>query len=163
MNFHNESSELVKIIQDDDLNDKNLAILDDVSINRKPNQDKQISNKTYVDDSIGGDKIVRFNQTLDNYLKLSVGNDVYNLMKFDKVQITDTTIIKYRNSGGYFLQHWFIKSNDKNNNAKLQNFIRSTKTNSPTDNSGATSSPPFGNSFMCIEPRSGNSASGNVL
>ena len=39
---------------------------------------------------------------------------------------------------------------------KIQNFIRSTKTNSPTGNSGATNLPPRGDSFMYIETSSNN-------
>ena len=42
-------------------------------------------------------------------------------------QITDTTKIKYPNTGGYLLQNWVIKCNDKNNNGKIQKFIKSTK------------------------------------
>ena len=41
-----------------------------------------------------------------------------------------------------------IRCNDKNKNGKIQNFIKSTKTNSPTGFSGAESLPPIGNSFM---------------
>ena len=44
--------------------------------------------------------------------------------------------------------------NDKNNNGKIQNFIKSTETNSPTGCSGATSLPPIGNSFIYIEASS---------
>ena len=64
--------------------------------------------------------------------------------------------MKHPNSGGYLLQNWIIKCNDKNNNGKIQNFIKSTKTNSPTGDSGATSLPPIGSSFMYIEASSGN-------
>ena len=112
--------------------------------------------KKYADDSIGEGTILRFNQNLQNYLKVSVGNDTNNLIKYDKIQITDTTIIKYPNTGGYLLQNWIIKCNDKNNNGKIQNFIKSTKTNSPTGYSGATILPPIGNSFMYIETSSNN-------
>ena len=54
------------------------------------------------------------------------------------------------------LQNWVINCNDENNNGKIQNFIKSTKTNSPTGDSGATRLPPIGNSFMYIETSSGN-------
>ena len=37
--------------------------------------------------------LVRFNQTLQNYLKVSVGNDTYNLTKYNKLSITDITEI----------------------------------------------------------------------
>ena len=53
--------------------------------------------------------------------------------------------------------------NDKNNNGKITNFIKSTKTISPTGSSGATSLPPIGNAFMYIETSSNNSGSNNVF
>ena len=102
-----------------------------------------------------------FNQTLQNYLKVSVGNDFYKLTKYDKIKINDTTIVKYRNTGGYLLQNWVIKCNDKNNNGKIQNFIKSTITNSTTGHSGATNLPPIGTAFMYIETSSGNH--GNIV
>ena len=58
--------------------------------------------------------------------------------------------------GGYLLQNWNIKSNDKNNDGKIKNFIRSTETNSSTSESGATSLPPNGNAFLYIETNSDN-------
>ena len=70
--------------------------------------------------------------------------------------MTDTTFIKYPNNGGYLLQNWNIIANDKNNNGKISNFIKSTKTNSPTGDSGASSLPPIGDSFMYIETSSNN-------
>ena len=87
-------------------------------------------------------------------MKVPVGNDTYNLTKYDKIQITDTTIIKYPNTGGYLLRNWFIKCNDKNSSGKKQNFLKSTKTNSPTGCSGAESLPPIGNSFLYFEATS---------
>ena len=103
--------------------------------------------------------LVKFNQTLQNYLKVSVGNDTYNLTKYDKIKLTDITIMKSPNTGGYLLQNWVIKCNDRNNNGKIQNFIKSTKTNSPSSYSGATSLPPIGDSFMYIETSSNNHGS----
>ena len=55
-----------------------------------------------------------------------------------------------------------IKCNDKNNAGKIQNFLRSTRTNSPTGDSGAASLPPVGDSFMYIET-SGNNHGSNVF
>ena len=72
------------------------------------------------------------------------------------MQLTDTTIIKTGNSGGYLLPSWRIFCNDKNNHGKITNFIRATKTNSPTAKSGATSLPPIGDAFMYIETTSNN-------
>ena len=76
------------------------------------------------------------------------------MTKYNKIQLTHTTIIKYPNNGGYLLQNWNIRCNDKNKNGKIQNFLRSTKTNSPTGDSGATSLPLIGDSFMYIETSS---------
>ena len=52
--------------------------------------------------------------------------------------------------------------NDRNNNDIIQNFIRSTKTSTPTGNSGAIVTPPIGDSFMYIET-SGNNFGPNVI
>ena len=71
--------------------------------------------------------------------------------------------MKASNTGGYLLPYWKIICNDKNNNGKIQNFIKSSKTNSPTGNSGATSLPPIGTAFMFIETSSNNSGSINVF
>ena len=91
-----------------------------------------MANKKFVDESIGGGNILGFNQILKNFLKVSVGKDLYNLSKYDKIQFTDTSIMKYPNTGGYLLQKWVIKCNDKNNNSKTQNFIKSTKNKQPS-------------------------------
>ena len=64
--------------------------------------------------------------------------------------------MKVGNSGGYLLPSWRIFCNDKNNNGKITNFIRATKTRSPTSDSGATSLPSFGDAFMYIETSGGN-------
>ena len=64
--------------------------------------------------------------------------------------------MKAQNTGGYLLPYWKIICNDKFNNGEIQNFIKSTKTNSPTDDSGATSLHPFGTAFMYIDTSSGN-------
>ena len=45
-----------------------------------------VTNKKHVDDTI---QEVRFNRTLQNYLKVSVGKDIYNLTKYDKIQFFD--------------------------------------------------------------------------
>ena len=63
----------------------------------------------YVDIHLNNNNIVRFNQSLQNFLKVSIGNDTYNLNKHDKIQITDTTVIIFPNTGGYLLQNWNIK------------------------------------------------------
>ena len=151
IDFYDEASDLVKNNQDKDFNDIKLTKLDSITVNRAPTSDNEVSNKKYIDDSIGEGTLVRFNQTLQNNLKVSVGNDTYNLTKYDKTQLTDITEIRSPNTGSNLLQKWIIYCNDKNNNSKTDNFINSTKTNSPTGKSGATSLPPIGNSPMYIE------------
>ena len=54
------------------------------------------------------------------------------------------------------LPGWRIFCNDKNNNGKIQNLTKSTKTNSPTGDSGATSLSIIGDAFMYIESSSNN-------
>ena len=61
--------------QDNEFDKHKLTSLDSVSVNRNPNSDNELANKIYIDDSIGKVTIVRFNQTLQNYLKVSVRND----------------------------------------------------------------------------------------
>ena len=64
--------------------------------------------------------------------------------------------MRYANIGSDILQKWNIKCNNKNNQARISDFLKSTKTNSPTGYSGAESLPPLGNSFMYIETSSNN-------
>ena len=155
IDFYNESSDIVKNNQDNDLNDNKLTNINSITINNNPTDNNHVSNKKYIDDELDKNTMVRFNQTLENYLKVSVGSNIYNLTKYDKIQLTDTTIMKHPNSGGFLLQNWNIKCNDKNNNGKIQNFVKSTRTSS-TSYSGATSLPPIGSSFMYIETSSNN-------
>ena len=117
--------------------------------------------KKYVDDSIDEGTKVTFNQTLQNYLKVYVGNDTYKIGKNDKILVTDIIIIRHANTGGDLPQNWVIKCNDKNTNGKIQIFIRSTKTNSPAGDSGAMSLPPIGESIMCMETSFNNH--GNIV
>ena len=142
--------------QDNEFDNNKLTNLDSVTVNRNPNLDNELANKKYIDDELDKNTVLRFNQTLQNYLKVSVGNDTYNLTKYDKIQITDTTEMRYPNIGSDLLQKWNIKCNNKNNVSKVGDFMKSTKTNSPTGYSGATSLSPIGNSFMYIETSSNN-------
>ena len=94
--------------QDNEFDNSKLNNLDIVTVNREPKSDNELANKRYVDDSIGQGDVLRFNQTLQSYLEISVGNDTYNLTKFDEIQIADTTKIKYPNTGGDLLQNWVL-------------------------------------------------------
>ena len=162
LDFYNESNNLVKNNQDNDFNDNKLTNINSIIINNNPTDDNHVCNKKYIDDELNKNTIVRFNQTLQNYLKISVGNNIYNLTKYNKIQLTDVTIMKAGNSGGYLLQNWNIKCNDINGNGKITNFVKSTKTNSPSSNAGATVLPPIGSAFMYIET-SGSNSGDNVF
>ena len=56
-----------------------------------------------------------------------------------------------------------MKCNDKKGAGKIKNFLRSTKTNSPTGKSGATNFSPIGHSFMSIETSADNHGSNVYL
>ena len=71
IDFYNESNDLVKNNQDNDFNDNKLINIDSFQVNRNPISDNEVSNKKYIDDSIAEGTLVRFNQTLTNYLKVS--------------------------------------------------------------------------------------------
>ena len=156
LDFYNESSDMVKNNQDNDLNDNKLSNINSITINKNPTDDNHVSNKKYIDDQLDKNTILRFNQTLANYLKVSVGNDIYNLTKYDKIQIIDSTVMRVGNGGAFILPLWKIICNNKNNNGKISNFIRTTRTNSPTSQSGTTSLPPIGSAFMYIETSGDN-------
>ena len=156
LDFYNESNDLVKNNQDNDFNDNKLTNINSITINNNPTDDNHVSNKKYIDDELDKNTTLRFNQTLQNYLKESVGNDTYNLTKYNRIQLTDTTVLKAGNNGGYLLPYWRIVCNDKNNSGKITNFVKSTKTNSLTSESGATTLPPIGSAFMYIETSSNN-------
>ena len=59
--------------QDNAFDDNKLTNLDSVSVNRKSSSDNESANKKYVDESLGIGNILKFDQTLENYLKVSVG------------------------------------------------------------------------------------------
>ena len=101
--------------------------MDNITVNRNPSSDSEVSNEIIVDDSLGEGNILRLNQLLENYLKVSVGNDVFIPIEYDKKQTTDKTIRKYPNSGGYLLQQLTIKCNNETYYGKIQNFINQQK------------------------------------
>ena len=101
--FYNESNDLVKNKQDNDFNDNNLSNLDSVVVNREPGSDNGLANKKYINDELDKNTFLRIIQTPENYLKASVGNDTTNLTKYDKIQVTDITIIKLGTSRSYLL------------------------------------------------------------
>ena len=85
--FYDESKDLVKNNQDKDFNDKKLTNIYSITVNRRPISDNELSTKKYIDDELDKNTILRFNQTLEIYLKVSVGNDTYNLTRYNKIQL----------------------------------------------------------------------------
>ena len=156
IDFYNESNILVKNNQDNDFNDNKLTNINSITINNNPTDSNHVSNKKYVDDSLDINTIVRFNQTIQNYLKVSVGNDIYHLTKYNKYYLTDITSMISPNNGGFLLQRWIIECKDKNNNGKVSNFIKSTRSSSPTNDSGSDVLPPIGRALMYIETSGAN-------
>ena len=145
MSFYNEEVDLVENNQHNDFNNKKLTNIDSSTVNRNPTSDDEVSNKKYIVDELDKNTILRFNQTLQNFLT-----------EYDKIQLTDITAMKSVNTGAYLLPYWKNICNDMNNNGKITNFIKSTKSNSLTGDSGATCLPPIGSAFLYIETSSGN-------
>ena len=125
--------------------------MDSISVNRNPNSDNQLVIKNYLDNDLDKNTILRYNQTLESYLKVSVGNIKYKLTNNNKIQLTDKTVMRAGNTRGYLLLFWKNVCNDKNNRGKITNFKKPTKTKSPTGDSGANSSPPIGSSYLYME------------
>ena len=95
------------------------------------------------------------------YFKVSVGDSVYNLTKYNRREITDTTNIKAGMWAKYFLQTWCIKQRDENVSGKLKKIMRSTRTSWLTVDIGAPSITPIGDSFLYNETNGENSGDGN--
>ena len=100
--FYNEKVDLVKINQDNTFNVKKLTNIDSKTVNRNPALYNELTNKKYIDIELDKNTILRFNQTLQNYLKICFGNDTNNLTKYDKTQLIDVTEIRYPNNGDSF-------------------------------------------------------------
>ena len=73
--------------QDNEFDNNKLTILDSITVNRDPSSDNELPNKNCIDDSKGECTIMRFIQSLQKNLKVSVGNDIYHLTKYDKIEI----------------------------------------------------------------------------
>ena len=157
IDFYNESSDLVKNSQDNDFNNNKLTNINSITINNTPTENNHVTNKKYIDDQLDKNTIVILNDNSnDRYLKVNINILNYNLQIYNKIILTDTTIMKFPNNGDSLLPNWRLYCNDRNNNGNINNFLQSTQTNSPTGNSGATIRPPIGDSFMYIETSSNN-------
>ena len=70
-------SDLSSVFNDqvNEFDNNKLTNLDSITINGDPNLSTELANKNYIDDELDKNTLLRFNQTLQNYLKVSVGND----------------------------------------------------------------------------------------
>ena len=166
IDFYDESSDLVKNNQDNDLNDNKLTNINSITINNNPTDNNHVNNKKYIDDELDKNTIVRLNDdSNDRYLQVHTNNTAYNLQIYNKTQIIDTTKMVFPNTGIDLLQNWKIICYNKLGEGLPSDFIKSTKTNSPTGSSGATNLTPIGTCFMYIETNANNhnSSNDNVL
>ena len=162
IDFYDESSDLVKNNKDNDLNDNKLTNINSITINNNPTDDNHVSNKKYVDEVLDKNTIVRLNDdSNDRYLQVHINNTAYNLQIYNKTQIIDTTKLIFPNTGTDLLQNWKIICNNRLGEGTPSDFVKSTKTISPTSQSGATSLPPIGTCFMYIETSANNHNSTN--
>ena len=76
-NFRNRR-DLSTVLNDqvNEFDNNNLAKLYTITDNRYPSSDIDLANEKEVDGSLGESTKVRFNQTLQNCIKVSVGKDV---------------------------------------------------------------------------------------
>ena len=79
LDFYNESNDLVKNNQENNINDNKIIKVSSITINKNPTSDNEVSPKKYRDDQLDKNTILRFDQTLQNYLKVFVGNDTHIL------------------------------------------------------------------------------------
>ena len=166
LDFYNESSDLVKKNEDNDFNDNKLTNLNSITINNNATDDNQASNKKNIDEELDKNTIVRINdEPNDKYLQVHINNSPYNLQIYNKTQIFDTTKLIFPNTGTDLLQNWEKISSNRYGEGTPSDFVKSTKTKSPTSQSGATSLSPIGTCFMYIETSANhhNSTNHNVF
>ena len=153
---------MVKNNQDNNFNDNKLTNINSITINNNPSDENHVSNKKHIDEELDKDTIVRLNDdSNDRYLQVRINNTPYNLQIYNKTQISDTTKLIFPNTGTDLLQNWKIICNNRLDAGVPSDFLKSTKTNSPTSQAGSTSLPPIGTCFMYIETSAYNHNSSN--
>ena len=111
--------------QDIEFDNTKLTNLDSVTANRNASSENELSMKNFKGVETIEKTILRCNPTLKNYVMVCVGNDVLLkhdicLTKNDRGEIIDISFTEVPDSGGYLLQQWNIKCNDKNIAEKTQ-------------------------------------------
>ena len=157
IDFYDESDNLVRNNQNNNFNNNIISNIQSIEINNDPTNNKHGINKKYLDDKLDNDTIIRLNDNSNSeYLKVQINNNFYNLQIHNKIKITDVTKILFPNTGHDLLPKWRIVCNNRFNSSIPSDFIKSTITNSPTGQAGATVIPPIGNAFMYIETSGNN-------
>ena len=85
------------------------------------------------------------------------------LENHNKQYSLDTALFEIPNQGDYLLHQRSTECNDKNDNGKQLNFLKSTKTNSLTSNSGPTQLLPIRDLLMYTKTSKKSSGSGIVF
>ena len=157
LSFYDEEVDLGTKNQNNDFNNIKITNVRSFQIIDRPANDNDAMYKKYLVDEIDSNTIVRVNDNSnDRYLQVQVNNIPYNLQIYNKTQILDSTKMMIPNTGHDLFQNWKIICNNRNGEGRPSDFIKSTKTNSPTGNSGATSWPPIGNAFVVVETTHNN-------
>ena len=139
--------------QDNEFDNFRLTILDSFTFERNSNTDNEVSNKKYVADELNKTTFLRFNQSLQIYSKVIVGNIVLGAIIYNVLRTKDATIIKTGNAGSFLLPFWRKECNDRIDSGNSSDLFEASKPNSPTRDTEASSLPPKGDSFMSIETR----------
>ena len=85
--------------QDNKHSKNKIKNLDSFTVNRRPTSNNELPTKNYINDKIKKNTILRFNQTLEIYIQISVENDVDNLTKnIYKLQIQQKLCSQNKNN-----------------------------------------------------------------
>ena len=98
LDYYDEPNHLVKNNQTIAFNNNFTTNVRSIKINDIPTNDNDVIRKKYIDDELDKKTILRFNQTLENYLKVSVGY----------YQIDSAEMIHYKNSNNKSYRYIFI-------------------------------------------------------
>ena len=139
------------------MNDFNIENVRFMCINQEPQVDCHPLILSYFNKHLDESSILRLNDdSNESYLQVRQGKTAYNLQIYNKTQLIDTTEIIYPNTSHDLLYKWAIMCNNIHGEGKPQDFLKSTKTKSPTGDSGPESIAPIGTAFMFTESSSNN-------
>ena len=162
-----KDSSIVKNNQNNGFDNNDITNVKNIEISNSPTNDNHVITKKYLKDELDTSRIVRLNDdSSDRYLQVHIQKITYNLQMHNETQKIGITKLLFPNTGyDLVLQNWKINCNNRNGEGRPLDFIKSTKPNTPTGQSGAESLPPIGNCFDYLENRGniGDSASDDVF